>query len=135
MCGGLRHPSSLFFFLLFWGGNNRGAPHTVKICAMQMDKTNPTSDQLDWKASGLMRPRRSISFLLSPKRLSESVSEVIEVIEPWLDLGGYVATGGGIEGSLATSSTLSCVFSIESHITKVVRGDNSLRLCRYVQHN
>lgn len=105
-------------------------PHTVKICAMQMDKTNPTSDQLDSKASGLMRPRRSISFLLSPKRLSESVSEVMEVTEPWFDIGGYLATGGGIEGSLAASisCTLSFVFSIESHIIKVVRGGSSLRI-------
>lgn len=63
-----------------------------------------------------MRPRRSISFLLSPKRLSESVSDVMEVIEPWLDLGGYPATGGGIVGSFAISSTSYGVFSIESHI-------------------
>lgn len=83
-----------------------------------MDKTNPTSDQLDLNASGLIRPRRSISFLLSPKRLSESDSEVIEVTEPWpwLNRGGYPATGGGIEGSLEICSTPSCVFSIESHI-------------------
>lgn len=74
-------------------------PHTVNSCAMQTERTNPTSDQLDLNAAGLMRPRRSISCLLSAKRLSESVSEAIEVTEPWLDVGGYLATGGGLVGS------------------------------------
>lgn len=63
---------------------------------MQMDKTNPISDHLDLKASGLTRPRRSISFLLSPNRISDSDSEAIEDTEPWLEVGGDLATGGGI---------------------------------------
>lgn len=72
---------------------------------MQIDRTNPISDQADLKHSGLTRPKRSISSLLSVYLLS-SESEESETMEWWIDAGGdcdLTTTEDGIVGGSGTS--------------------------------